>query len=152
MHGLGCDEPFDQAAARVVEVRVEELFEHAEGVLSTTDVEPLHDMRVASRRLRAALELFRPCFAKKPYKRAMRPLKELADALGERRDRDVQIAFFEEFAEQAPAGDRGRLEILVLELRAEQEEANLALRAFVSDTALEGLRGRFDELLEAVGR
>ena len=58
--GLDCEEPFELAAARVVEVRAEEMFAHADGVLGLEDIEPLHDMRVASRRLRAALEMFGP--------------------------------------------------------------------------------------------
>ena len=81
--GLDCDEPFEAAARRAVEVRAAEVFAHAEGVLDVSDVEPLHDLRVASRRLRAALELFRPCFPKKCYKAAIKPLKALADAPGD---------------------------------------------------------------------
>ena len=148
--GLDCDEPFELAAAKVVDVRAAEVFAYAEGVLGTEDIEPLHDMRVASRRLRAALEVFRPCFPKKRFKAAIKPLKELADALGERRDRDVAIAFLEDFVAEAPSGDRGRLEILVARLREEQREANEALRPYVSEESLAELRGRFEDLVGAV--
>ena len=44
-------EPYGRAAARIVRVRTRELFDHAENVLDTSDIERLHDMRVASRRL-----------------------------------------------------------------------------------------------------
>ena len=55
--GLSADEPYGTAAARIVEVRVAELVEHAEGVLDVHDIdEDFDDMRVATRRLRAALE------------------------------------------------------------------------------------------------
>ena len=47
------DEPYRHAAARIVRVRAGELFGSAEGVLDTRDIERVHDMRVASRRLRA---------------------------------------------------------------------------------------------------
>ena len=56
--GLSADEPYGIAAARIVEVRVAELLEHAGGVLDVSDIERVHDMRVATRRLRAALEIF----------------------------------------------------------------------------------------------
>ena len=52
--------PTARAGARIVRVRARELFEHAEGVLDTRDIERVHDMRVASRRLRAVLEIFAP--------------------------------------------------------------------------------------------
>ena len=48
-------------------------------------------MRVATRRLRAAIEVFWPCFPPKQGKRILAEVKALADALGERRDRDVAI-------------------------------------------------------------
>jgi hypothetical protein len=41
------DEPYRRAGARIVRVRARELFEHAEGVLDTSDIERVHDMRVA---------------------------------------------------------------------------------------------------------
>jgi CHAD domain-containing protein len=147
--GIECDEPFGRAAARVVDVRAAEVFDHADGVLDLADIEPVHDMRVATRRLRAALEMFKPCFPRKRYRAALRPLKALADALGERRDRDVSIEFLEGFLEGTPAGDRGRLEILLARLRDEQREANEGLAPFVSEERLGSLRDALDVLVEA---
>jgi CHAD domain-containing protein len=147
--GLDCEQPFGVAAARAIEARSEEVFAHADGVLSLDDIEPLHDMRVATRRLRAAMEVFRPCFPRKRYRRAMKPLKALADALGERRDRDVAIGFLREFAAAAPAADRGRLEILIARLGEERLRANDDLTPFVEVERLAELRARFEELAKA---
>src|SRR5215210_4212702 len=105
--GLRAEEPYAGAAAKIVGVRARELADHSDGVLDTADVERLHDMRVASRRLRAALEIFEPCFPRKRYRRALGHVKELADALGERRDRDVTIQELERFEETLPPSDRG---------------------------------------------
>src|SRR3954468_2269425 len=88
---ISAGEPFTAAAARTVAVRAEELFEHATGVLDTEDIERVHDMRVASRRLRAVLEIFAPCFEPARLKDVLRDVKALADALGERRDPDVHL-------------------------------------------------------------
>ena len=147
-----CDAPFELAATRVVELRAAEVFEHSRGVLDLEDVERLHDMRVATRRLRAALEVFRPCFPRKRYRGALRPLKALADALGERRDRDVAIEFFESFLEGAPAADRGRLEILIARLREEQRQANESLASFMTEERLADLRAALDGLVGAARR
>ena len=65
-------------------------------------------MRVATRRLRAALEIFEPCFPPKELSAALAQVKAIADALGERRDRDVAIAALEELAAGMPAPDRPR--------------------------------------------
>ena len=144
--GLDCQGSFAAAAARAVEVRSAEVFEHAEGVLRLDDTAPLHDMRVATRRLRAALEMFRPCFPRKRYRRAMKPLKALAAALGERRDRDVAIEFLRGFAADATTADRGRLEIAVAKLVEEQRRANADLEPYVDEGRLGELRARLDEL------
>jgi len=150
--GFDCDEPFELAATRVVEVRAAEVFEHSRGVLDLDDIERLHDMRVATRRLRAALEVFRPCFPRKSYRRALKPLKALADALGERRDRDVALGFLEAFVGDVPAADRGRLEILLARLREEQRRANEALAPFMSEVRLAELRVALEELVGGAGR
>jgi CHAD domain-containing protein len=64
-----------------------------EGVRSAQDIEYIHRMRVASRRLRAALPLFESCFPQKKYRIWMQELKKITRALGDARDTDVQIAF-----------------------------------------------------------
>jgi CHAD domain-containing protein len=141
---LSAETPYAEAAARTILVRAEELVEHSSGVLDTADIERLHDMRVATRRLRAALEVFEPCFPRKPYKRALREVKKLADALGERRDRDVTIAGLRGFAAEMPAPDQRGIDALIATLRGEQNEANEALEPMVSAEPVEALR---DELI-----
>ena len=111
------DEAFALAAARAVRLRAQEMFDHSEGVLDTADIERVHDMRVASRRLRAVLEIFKPCFPKAEFKAALRDVKALADALGERRDPDVHIEDMEAFARTVQAANRPGVEALVARLR-----------------------------------
>jgi CHAD domain-containing protein len=143
---LHCADAFALAAAKVVELRGSELFEHSNGVLDLSDIEPVHDMRVATRRLRAALEIFEPCFPRKRLRRALTEVKSLADALGERRDRDVSIAFLEDFSEHVTAPDRRGIQMLTDELRDEQVEANDDLVRFVSEARLDSLRQALAEL------
>ena len=64
-----------------------------DGVKTDQDIEPIHRMRVASRRLRAALPLFASCFPEKKYQQWMEEIRKVTRALGEARDTDVQIAF-----------------------------------------------------------
>jgi len=64
-----------------------------EGVKTGEDTEFIHRMRVASRRLRAALPLFASCFPEKKYQQWYEEVRAVTRALGEARDTDVQIAF-----------------------------------------------------------
>ena len=104
-------------------------------------------MRVATRRLRAALEIFEPCFPEKAYGQALTEVKRLADALGERRDRDVAIAALRSFNDQMAAPDRRGIGSLIEQLRGEQEKANEGLAPLVSEENLKALRESMDELI-----
>jgi CHAD domain-containing protein len=146
---LGDDDPYAIAAARVVEVRARELSDHSAGVLDTTDIERVHDLRVATRRLRAALEVFEPCFPEQPLKATLKEVKALADALGERRDRDVHIAALTDFSAATGRSDRPGVDSLVARLHDEQREANHELEPFVDEQRLAALVARLDELASA---
>jgi CHAD domain-containing protein len=144
---LTAEQPYAEAAARIVSIRGAELTDEAQGVLDTGDIERVHDMRVATRRLRAALEIFEPCFPAKPYDQALTEVKRLADALGERRDRDVAIASLHNFNDQMAAPDRRGIATLIEQLRVEQDQANEELAPLVSDESLKALRESMNELV-----
>jgi CHAD domain-containing protein len=150
--GFDCEEPFAHAAARVVEVRATEVFEHSGDVLDIAEIERVHDMRVATRRLRAALEVFEPCFPAKRHRKALKRVKALADALGERRDRDVAIESLERFAGEVPEADRAAVTALVERLRCEQRQANDELAPYVAPKRLKKLRRRLRKLVRAARR
>jgi CHAD domain-containing protein len=147
--GLRCEDSYELAAAKVVAVRAAELAEHSAGVLDTDDIERVHDMRVATRRLRAALEVFEPCFPPKRHRRALKDVKRLADALGERRDPDVAIEGLTEFAASVAAPDRPGVESLIAALRAEQCEANDRLEPYLAADWLAALGQRLQELVDS---
>jgi CHAD domain-containing protein len=150
--GFDCEETFSASAERVVAVRAAEVFAHSEGVLDLDDIERLHDMRVATRRLRAALEVFEPCFPRKRHRRALKRVKRLADALGERRDRDVAIEFLSGLEAETPQADRAGLAALIGRLRDEQRQANEELAPQVKPKRLRKLRRRLRKLVRAAKR
>ena len=146
---LAAEDAYAAAAAKIVAVRAREVADHAHDVLDVAEIEHLHDMRVATRRLRAALEIFEPCLPPKELGAALSQVKAIADALGERRDRDVTIAALEKFAAGMPAPDRPGVETLIERQRAEQAEANEALVPFVDPGQLAALSELLSELVAA---
>src|SRR4051812_37190232 len=143
---LHADLSYREAAARTVSVRAQEVFEYAEGVLDTSDIERVHDMRVASRRLRAVLEIYEPCFPRRPLRAILDDVKALADALGERRDPDVQLAQLDEFASAVKPADRPGVEVFAERVLAEQGSANQALASALAELEESDLRGRLAAL------
>jgi CHAD domain-containing protein len=147
IEGLESDDPYAAAAAKVVAVRAREVADHSRDVLDIADIERVHDMRVATRRLRAALEIFEPCFPAAQFDETLNQVKAVADALGERRDADVTIAALESFAAGLAAPDRPGVASLVGQIRAEQAQANTALEPFVQPRRLAALSERLSELV-----
>jgi CHAD domain-containing protein len=117
------DEPFGTAARRVLPVRARELVEQVPGVRSGDDIEHLHDLRVAARRLRAVLEVFEGAFPRKRHQAALKAVKQHTDRMGEARDLDVQLAFLGQFLDAAAPGERPGVEWLVATLQAERATA-----------------------------
>jgi CHAD domain-containing protein len=149
---LDWEASFGVAARRAVKVRSKEVFKQADGVLDLGEVEHVHDMRVATRRLRAALEVFEDCFPRKRHHKALKRVKALADALGERRDLDVEIAQLEALADEVSGEDRESLQALIEQRRAQQRRANDALAPYVSAKRLKKLRRRLAKLAKAAKR
>jgi CHAD domain-containing protein len=144
--GLEADDAFGVAAARIVSVRAHELFDHAENVLDTQDIERVHAMRVSSRRLRAVLEIFERAFPADDWRPVLEDVKTLADALGARRDPDVQIEHFEGLRAELADDEQAGLELILDRLRAEQAAGNTVLAAALDDARARDLPGRLQAL------
>jgi CHAD domain-containing protein len=140
------EQAYGEAATEVVAERAEAMFGKRRGVLDTADIEGVHGMRVATRRLRAALEVFGPCLDRERGRQALSDVKALAAALGERRDRDVQLERLERLHEQTDGAERHAVELLGEELRNEQARANRRLAKVLARTKRERLRKRLRRL------
>lgn len=139
---ISADEPFADVAQRVVRVRAQEVFDHAEGVLDTEDIERVHAMRVATRRLRAVLEIFAPAFPAKAHRGLLREVKRLADALGERRDPDVHIVAIDRMLETALPEHRPGLQRLRHEWVHRQALGNRVLERALAEMETNDLEAR----------
>jgi CHAD domain-containing protein len=137
---LDCESSAANGIALVLKSRLEEIFAFKEQALNWADSEGVHDMRVASRRLRSALRDFKP-YLRKPLPE--RRLKELADALGAVRDEDVAIASLEKLAEEAEDVIKIGIEQLADEGRWRRERARGELEALLSGNALTKLEAKF---------
>ncbi|MCD5425905.1 MAG: YfcE family phosphodiesterase [Methanosarcinaceae archaeon] len=76
---------------------LKEMSSEIEVIRIGNDIEGIHKMRVASRRLRAALPIFERCFSFNKFN-AIKEIRNITKALGIARDTDVQIEFIKEFA------------------------------------------------------
>lgn len=96
------DEGFCLFGAETLRKLTEDLVAEADGVRHSDDIEYIHRMRVASRRIRAALPLFAPCFSESMYKNTYKGVRSITRSLGAARDLDVQIDFLQSYLDSLP--------------------------------------------------
>lgn len=141
IEGLDCRAKARDGIRLVMTSRFDEMRSYAEMARRPNDVEGVHDMRVASRRLRSALRDFAPYLRRsKRLDEARAELKRLADALGTVRDLDVTTLAIEHLAGEAPDEVSARILRLAGERRAEREETGDELARTITDEALDEAR------------
>ncbi len=147
--GIDCDAKAAAAIQRVVTVRLGEMCAMREQALDWSDPEGVHDMRVASRRLRSALRDFRPYARKRPVAESLQEIKDIADALGQVRDQDVAIIALEKLATKAPAEVSDGIHQLAETRRARRAEAREQLIPILDQACLTQLQSDFLPALAA---
>ena len=88
--GLDPDGPLHENARKIIDVRTREVRSFSPAVLDPGNVEALHDMRIAAKRLRYVFELTTPVFGE-PAALGAKRAKRLQDLLGEIHDCDVTV-------------------------------------------------------------
>lgn len=96
------------------------LLAHDPGTRLGTESESLHQMRVATRRLRAVLRTARPILLPAWVMSLQQELKWLSEVLGPARDLDVQIAYFTGESAGLPMRDRQLLTQFIAHLRTQR--------------------------------
>jgi len=103
VRGLDAGTPMSEAARAFLTARLGDVQQHLGKLGPRLASDPVHDARVASRRLRAALALLGDG---KRVQRADRVVRELQDALGDVRDLHVQLDAFGKMSDQASPLER----------------------------------------------
>jgi len=135
------------AARAIMSRQLERMHETEEGTRAGEDIEALHDMRVATRRLRAALRAFRKPLGREILEPYREELKWVAGTLGRVRDLDVWIRFLETYVDKAPAADREALEAYLAAERSERESLRTRLIADLDSDRFAQFTKGFDEFL-----
>ena len=85
------DESYQLLAGRHFRRQLNALTRQLEGIRQNVDSECVHKARVASRRLRAGLQMFEGCFPAGKYKKWRKEVRRITKQLGAARDKDVAI-------------------------------------------------------------
>ena len=110
-------------AAQMVAPRMGRMLAEAKQAKRGKRAEAIHQMRVWSRRSRAALEMFAPCFAGRRFASVALAVHDVTGALGAARDLDVMILTLRDRANALPDAERAGLFAFAKSLEARRKEA-----------------------------
>ena len=150
--GLECEGGARDGIRRTLLTRLEEVFDFREQALDFSDIKGVHDMRVATRRLRSAARDFAPHMRRGRLDNVIDDLRELAEVLGSVRDLDVAISALQKLAADAPPELADGVLGIAEEREQQREEARRALVESLSAEAIDDFRQEFTTAVDRATR
>jgi CHAD domain-containing protein len=146
--GLVCEATASSGIRLVLLTRLKEMCAYRTSALKWSDPEKVHDMRVASRRLRSALKDFLPYLRESKLRDPAERLKRIADALGAVRDQDVAILELAKRVSEAPANVAVGIEHLISELSSKRKTSRAALVKTLEKDSFAQFQSEFETSLD----
>ena len=150
LHAVNPQETLRSNAPLMLHTRLEELYQFAPYIHDPAQVEELHNMRIAAKRLRYTLEIFAPCFSGKDFDKVYTQAKSIQEQIGEIHDRDVRgpllQAFLDAHAHARPE-IRSGLESLIQTQQSERAQLYSKFIAYWNKIQRQGFKRQFLLLL-----
>jgi len=135
-----------EVAFAVLRTQFAEMRDHEPGTRLGEDPEELHDMRVPTRRMRAAMKVFEEALPERAGW-LREELRWVAHALGDVRDLDVQIERFQAWKEEANEEVSGFLDRILSITHKRRAEARKNMLEALDSSRYERLESSFAEML-----
>ncbi len=150
LYAVNPQESLRSNAPLMLHTRLEELYQFAPFISDPANVTELHNMRIASKRLRYTLEIFAPCFSGKEFEKVSSQVKTVQEQIGEIHDRDVRgpllQAFLDSHAAHRPEIRTG-LERLIESQQAERAALYQKFLAYWNKLQKQGFKREFLQML-----
>jgi CHAD domain-containing protein len=149
--GIVADEPMSEAGRKVLRFHFLRMLNHEPGTRAGEDIEELHDMRVATRRMRSAFRVFAPYYKARAIRPFVVGLRRTARALGAVRDLDVFMQKAQVYLEGLPEERAGELDILLVAWRNQRVQAREAMLEVLDGAKYRDFCEAFQLFLETPG-
>ena len=135
------------AARKTLRFHFSRVLKHEAGTIDGSDIEELHDMRVAVRRLRAAVQLFRPYLPQQDAAYLRKELRRLGRALGPVRDYDVMLENLAAYRAAAPVHARAEFAPLVQRWHKQRARARKDMLGYLAGKRYRLLKQRIEPIV-----
>ncbi|MGZ4200180.1 MAG: CHAD domain-containing protein, partial [Thermoleophilia bacterium] len=150
--GIRATDTMAEAAFKTLRFHLERMLDHESGTRKGDDPEDLHDMRVATRRMRAALRVFGPYLDADTMHPVERGLRRTGRVLGAVRDLDVFHEKTVHYLDSLPDVRRNDLDPLLAVWQERREHARAAMIEYLDSGRYPRFVEAFTELLDDPGR
>lgn len=147
---LAADDPMSEAGRKVLTLHFGRMLANEAGTRLGEDPEALHDMRVATRRMRAAFALFEPHYDAKVIGPFGKGLRRAGRTLGAVRDLDVLLEKARAYATGLPA-EAGGIELLLAAWEAARDTARQKMLEHLDGAAYRKFVAEFGAFLATPG-
>ena len=146
-------EAIKRFAATALLRRLQNIAKEIEGVRRAEDIEYIHRIRVASRRMRSALQHLQSCLDSPAVRLWGKEVRRITERLGEARDLDVQLEAVRDYRDSLPDdADNAGVDRLALRLRQRrsrvQPRIEKALDRFVGSGVIDDMQDHLTPLAE----
>jgi CHAD domain-containing protein len=149
--GIEPDDPMSEAGRKTFRFHYRRMLHNEPGTRLGQDIEALHDMRVATRRMRAAFRVFGHYYKPKAVARYRKGLKQTGRALGPVRDLDVFRARIQDHISTLPPSQQRDLDGFLVVLEAHRDSARERMNAYLDSAKYARFRDRFGQFVETEG-
>lgn len=147
--GVAMGDSMGDAARKILLAQFEKMLDREKGALAGEDVEELHGMRVAARRMLAVMDVFSDYLDKEEFKPYAKTLKRSCKALGAVRDLNVFRSKTESYLESLSLPRRNGMEPLLEAWRGENEARLAEMNEYFEGRDYSRFKARFREFLES---
>jgi CHAD domain-containing protein len=149
--GVQVDDPLAEAGRKVLGHHFGQMVLHEDGTRLGEDIEELHDMRVATRRMRSAFDVFSDAYDPKEIKPYLKGLRATGRALGRVRDLDVFMEKAQGYLDTLPEEKRHGLDPLLLIWQNERKIEREKMLAHLNSESYLDFKQQFLEFLSTPG-
>ncbi len=149
--GIEPDDPMSEAGRKTFRFHYRRMVYHEPGTRLGEDIEALHDMRVATRRMRAAFRVFEDYFEPRVVAPYLKGLKRTGRALGAVRDLDVFRAKAQAYLDTLPESQQESLDSFLAVLDTQREAARSQMLAYLDSAKYLRFKERYGEFVETEG-
>jgi CHAD domain-containing protein len=145
------EDPMPEAGRKILLLNLMTMLEHQEKLSGDNIMHQVHQMRVATRRIRSAFRVFKDYYQSHALRPILKGLRKTARLLGDARDLDVLLANMQTYQEMLEGDIADAFKPILEDLEKDRDKARAALSKWANSKAYSRFLSKFIVFVTTVG-